>query len=208
MNASFRRGERSCSALATSSLPVPLSPWIRTVLETGAICSILTSTSWIGALSPTMPVRSCRWRRSISRRAVSTASSGDTGLVITSVARSRSTRSVALGVGRLQQGEGGDLGVVGQRGELLGGGSCTAPVRIIRSGFSRRTVPRASSREENMVVENFGRLERGVEPDGGLEVVHGDEDLRGHGWKVIGGTGGRSRGSRESLDREFCDSQL
>ena len=35
-------------ALATSSLPVPLSPWINTVLDTGAICSMRTSTSWIG----------------------------------------------------------------------------------------------------------------------------------------------------------------
>ena len=40
-----RRGDRSCNALATNSLPVPLSPWISTVLETGAICSILTRTS-------------------------------------------------------------------------------------------------------------------------------------------------------------------
>ena len=93
MNGLPRRGERSCIPLATSSLPVPDSPWISTVLETGAICSILTSTSWIGALSPTMPVRSCSWRRSISRRAVATTSSGLTGLVISSVTPRRPTRS-------------------------------------------------------------------------------------------------------------------
>ena len=59
-----------------------------------------------------------------------------------------------LGVGGLEQGEGRDLGVPGQGGELSAWGSWTAPVRITRSGFSRRTDPRASSSEENMAVEN------------------------------------------------------
>ena len=103
MKALPRRGERSWSAFATSSLPVPDSPWISTVLETGAICSILTSTSWIGALSPTMPVRSCSRRRSISRCAMATTSSGRAGFVITPVTPSWAALSAILGVGGLEQ---------------------------------------------------------------------------------------------------------
>jgi hypothetical protein len=149
-----RRGERSCSALATSSLPVPLSPWISTVLETGAICSILTSTSWIAALSPMMPVRSWSRRRSMSRRAVSTISSGRAGFIIVSVTPSRPTRSArseSVGSSRAS------VEISASRASAASWtawDSCTAPVRITRSGFSRRTAPRASSREENMEVEN------------------------------------------------------
>ena len=148
-----RRGERSCSAFATSSLPVPLSPWTSTVLETGAICSILTSTSWIAALSPMIPVRSCSRRRSISRRAVSMISSARAGFIIVSVTPSRSTRSARSE----------SVGSSSARVEISASrasaaswtacGSWTAPVRITRSGFSRRTAPRASSREENIAVE-------------------------------------------------------
>jgi len=45
MNGLARRGDRSWIPRATSSLPVPDSPSISTVEVTGAICSILTSTS-------------------------------------------------------------------------------------------------------------------------------------------------------------------
>jgi hypothetical protein len=74
-----RRGERSWIALANSSLPEPDSPWISTVLDTGAICSSLISNSWIGALSPMMPVRSCSARRASSRSTICTASAGAIG---------------------------------------------------------------------------------------------------------------------------------
>jgi hypothetical protein len=94
MNGLPRRGERSWIAFAASSLPVPDSPWISTVLDTGAICSILTSTSWIAALSPKMPVRRCSSRRSTIRRTVATRSSIATGFTSTSVSASRSARSV------------------------------------------------------------------------------------------------------------------
>ena len=156
------------------------------MLETGAICSILTSTSWIAALSPMMPVRCWSRRRSISRRAVATASSGAHRLHHRLGDAEPADPLGALGVGGLEQGEGGDLGVAGERGEVSARGSCTAPVRMTRSGFSRRTAPRASSSEENIAVEKPGRLERRVERHGGLQVVHGDEDLRGHrGNKLI-----------------------
>ena len=122
MNASPRRGERSCSALATSSLPVPLSPWISTVLETGAICSILTSTSWIGGALAHDP-------GALLQVAPLDQPAGGGHRV---VGRDRLGHHLGgaepldplgpLRVGRLQQREGGDLRVVGQGGELLGVG--------------------------------------------------------------------------------------
>src|ERR1035441_3757170 len=45
-----------CSARATSSLPVPLSPSIRTGVSCGATRSIIRSSLRMAALSPTMPV--------------------------------------------------------------------------------------------------------------------------------------------------------
>ncbi len=60
MNGFARRGLSWWMARATSSLPVPLSPSMSTVLDTGAICSILTSTSRIASLSPISPVISAR----------------------------------------------------------------------------------------------------------------------------------------------------
>ena len=178
-----RRGERSCSALATSSLPVPLSPWTSTVLETGAICSILTSTSWIAALSPMIPVRSCSRRRSISRRAVSTISSGRAGFIIVSVTPSRLDPLRPLGVGRLQQREGGDLRVPGQRRELDG-------VRLVHRAGQDHQVGILPADRAPGVVEGgehrggeAGRLQRRVQRDRGLEIVHRDEDLGRHGRK-------------------------
>ena len=141
-------------ALATSSLPVPLSPWISTVLETGAICSILTSTSWIGALSPMMPVRSC------SSAALDQPPRGGHRVV----GRHRLHHRLGdaepadplgpLGVGGLEQGEGA-RSPRRAPGRRAGGRAARAPppVRMTSSGFSRRTVPRASSSEENIAVE-------------------------------------------------------
>jgi len=79
MNGLARRGDRSWIARATSSFPVPDSPSISTVELTGAICSILTSTSWIAGDSPMMPVRCCSLRRSIRRRTVAATSAGSAG---------------------------------------------------------------------------------------------------------------------------------
>jgi hypothetical protein len=123
------------------------------VLDTGDICSILTSSSWIGALSPMIPVRSCSRRRSISRRAVATASSGATGFIIVSVTPSRPTRSArseSVGSSRARVLTSASRASAARWRAC---GSCTAPVRMTSSGFSRRTVPRASSSEENIAVE-------------------------------------------------------
>ena len=180
MNGLPRRGERSWMALATSSLPVPLSPWMSTVLETGAICSILTSTSWIGALSPKMPVRSCSSRRSISRRAVATASSGATGFIMVSVAPSRPTRSArseSVGSSRAR------VLISASRARAASWRACGSwipPVRMTSSGLSRRTVPaRVVERGEHGGRE-AGRLERRVERHGGGQVVHGDQNAGCH----------------------------
>ncbi len=107
-------------ALATSSLPVPLSPWMSTVLETGAICSILTSTSWIGALSPIDA------GALLELAALDQPPRGGDGVV----GRHRLHHGLggaqpsdplgALGVGGLEQGEGADLGVAREGGELEG----------------------------------------------------------------------------------------
>ena len=49
-----RRGLASCSAATTSSLPVPLSPLMSTVVGERAMRSMVASTSRIGALLPTI----------------------------------------------------------------------------------------------------------------------------------------------------------
>ena len=49
------RGLSSWTALATSSLPVPVSPSSRTVAWLPATCRVRRYTSRIGALSPIMP---------------------------------------------------------------------------------------------------------------------------------------------------------
>jgi len=84
MNGLLRRGLSLWIARATSSLPVPLSPSISTVLVTGASCSTFTSTSRTGALSPTSPVSRLSRSRSSSRRTSAASSSGGTGLATTS----------------------------------------------------------------------------------------------------------------------------
>ncbi len=53
------RRERLCSARATSSLPVPDSPWISTVASVGATLRILLNRSCIGAQWPMMPMSPC-----------------------------------------------------------------------------------------------------------------------------------------------------
>ena len=62
----------TCSARATSSFPVPLSPSMSTVAVTGAICSTWTITSRTASLSPMSPVR--LWSRRRSRIRLSPAS--------------------------------------------------------------------------------------------------------------------------------------
>ena len=56
MNGLLRRFDSMWIARATSSFPVPLSPSMSTVLDTGAICSTCTITSRIPSLSPMSPV--------------------------------------------------------------------------------------------------------------------------------------------------------
>ncbi|MNI84888.1 hypothetical protein D3C73_1418270 [compost metagenome] len=50
------RLERLCRARATSSLPVPDSPWIRTLESVGATLRILPYRSCIGGHEPMMPI--------------------------------------------------------------------------------------------------------------------------------------------------------
>ncbi len=85
MNGFPRRGLSLWIACATSSFPVPLSPSMITVLETGAICSILSSTSPIASDCPIRPVASVRRLRSRTRRTARYNSSAVTGFVYTSV---------------------------------------------------------------------------------------------------------------------------
>ncbi len=87
----------------------------------------------------------------------------------------------ALRVGRLQQRQGGDLRVVGQRRELL-------RMRLVHRPGEDHQVGVFPADGAAGVVQagehgggELGRLERRVEPDRGLEIVHGDEDLRSHG---------------------------
>ena len=90
-----------------------------------------------------------------------------------------------LRVGGLQQGEGGDLGVVRQGRELL-------HVRLVhRAGEDHQLRVLPADRAPGVVQRGehrggeLGRLEGAVEPHGGLEVVHRDENLGGHAWKVM-----------------------
>ncbi|MCY1445474.1 hypothetical protein D9M71_619890 [compost metagenome] len=50
------RRERLCRARATSSLPVPDSPWISTLESVGATLRILPYRSCIGGQEPMMPI--------------------------------------------------------------------------------------------------------------------------------------------------------
>ncbi|MNP36753.1 hypothetical protein D3C76_1301640 [compost metagenome] len=50
------RRDRLCRARATSSLPVPDSPWIRTLESVGATLRILLYMSCIGGHEPMMPI--------------------------------------------------------------------------------------------------------------------------------------------------------
>ena len=93
MNGLLRRGPRLASARATSSLPVPLSPSMSTVLLTGAICSTFTITSRNGSLSPMSPVISCNAWRSTMRRTPNATSSTTMGLLKISMNPSERRRS-------------------------------------------------------------------------------------------------------------------
>ena len=55
-NGAFARGLFSWMACATSSLPVPLSPVMRTLARLGATCSMTSNTCCIAGLLPTMCV--------------------------------------------------------------------------------------------------------------------------------------------------------
>ena len=57
MSGRSRREERSCKRWATSSLPVPLSPVMSTVLGLSATFSIKSSTRRIAGDSPTICAR-------------------------------------------------------------------------------------------------------------------------------------------------------
>src|SRR6266576_2649711 len=153
-----RRGERSWTARATSSLPVPDSPSISTVDVTGAICSILTRTSWIGGDSPRMPVRCCSLRRSISRRTVDVTSAGSTGFTSQAVSPS----SWPMRLGSSVDSTSPSVETACSRAAASSRpavDSCKPPVRIIASGsrlparVSRPlTAWRTSSSEETMAV--------------------------------------------------------
>src|SRR3989475_1531716 len=155
-NGLLRRGERSWIPRATSSFPVPDSPSIRTVDVTGAICSILTSTSWIAEDSPMIPVRCCSRRRSIRRRTVATTSAGSAGFSRKAVSPSRRARPL----------ESGSVDSTSPSGEIrrsrartrswAADGSCSPPVSTRQSGTgSRRTTAwRASSADVASAVSN------------------------------------------------------
>ncbi|SST06830.1 Uncharacterised protein [Acinetobacter baumannii] len=56
ISGALARFDRLCRARATSSLPVPDSPWISTVESVGATLRILLYSSCIGAQEPMMPI--------------------------------------------------------------------------------------------------------------------------------------------------------
>ena len=91
MNARSERVEFWCSARATSSLPVPLSPLIRIVVRLGAACMIRSNTWRIRELRPMIsPKRlacACRFWRSArfsatSRRCATRVAQDDQHLVV------------------------------------------------------------------------------------------------------------------------------
>jgi hypothetical protein len=60
-----RRALQWCSARARSSLPVPVSPWMSTVVSVGATSSSCVSTDVSAALCPMIPSKRCvAWRTS------------------------------------------------------------------------------------------------------------------------------------------------
>ena len=69
---------------ATNSLPVPDSPVMSTVEDTGANCTTRSSTSLIASVSPTIPANAWRRRRSITLRATNTTSSARASIEKTS----------------------------------------------------------------------------------------------------------------------------
>ena len=154
MNALPRRGERSWIARATSSLPVPDSPSTSTVELTGAICSILTSSSWIAGDSPMMPVRCCSLRRSISRRTVAATSAGSAGLERNAVRPS--SRASPLASGSVAS-TSPSVEMARSRATATTRapvGSCSPPVTIRQSGSRVRTAARTSSSEVASSVAN------------------------------------------------------
>ena len=154
MNGLPRRGERSWMARATSSFPVPDSPSINTVAVTGAICSILTSTSWTAGDSPMMPVRCWSLRRSIRRRTVATASSGSAGLKSHAVNPIRRARPVASGSVASTRPSVDTERSCARATRWAAGASWSPPVSMMQSGSRRCTACRTSSRDDVRVVSN------------------------------------------------------
>ena len=186
MKALPRRGERSWSARATSSLPVPDSPWISTVLETGAICSILTSTSCIGRALPAdagvlLEAAALDEPARRGHRLV-----GPDRLQHAPRSRRAAAPVAALGVGRLEQDQGEHLVLARQPEQLQGAGLVhrageDEEVGLLAPKRGRSVVDRRDQRRGEA-----GGLERRVERDGGLEVRHGEEHLRRHRLRLLG----------------------
>src|SRR2546423_3064069 len=152
MNGFPRRGLKRWIACATSSLPVPLSPSIITVLETGAICSILSSTSLIASDCPISPVASVSRLRSRILRTVRYSSAADSGLVYTSVNPIVRSRSRSCGSSTSAS----PITPVPfhnwSRTTCTLAGSPRLPVRTTKSGLKRLISPRRSSSGDTTAV--------------------------------------------------------
>jgi hypothetical protein len=164
--------------LATSSFPVPLSPWISAgdrrhlldldqhLLDRSAFADNAGALLQLAALDE--PPGGCH--RIVRRHRLDHDLGGPEPL----------DPLGALRVGRLEQGQGRDLRVVGQAGQLLRVGLVHRAGQDHQIGvFPAHGAPGVVQAGEHGGGE-LGGLERRVEPHGGLEVVHGDEDLRSH----------------------------
>ena len=121
-------------------------------------------------------------RRSISRRAVATASSGATGFIIVSVTPSRPTRSArseSVGSSRARV----EISASRARAASWSAcGSCTAAGQDHQLGALAADGAAGVVQRGEHGGGEAGRLERRVERHGGREVVHRDEDAGGgHG---------------------------
>ncbi len=72
-NGRARRREPSCSARATSSFPVPDSPWISTVVSVAATCRIICSSPRIATPLPSIRFAPVATSRAWSRRTSSSS---------------------------------------------------------------------------------------------------------------------------------------
>ena len=180
MNGLPRRGERSWRPLATSSLPVPDSPWISTVRRHRRHLLDLDQHLLDGAAladdpGPLLEPPALDQPAGASPR----RRPAGTGLVIDLGGAQPRDPLGPLRVGRLEQREGGDLELPGHRRPASSAGdSCTAPVRITRSGcFPADRGAGVVHRRDHRGGE-AGRLERGVERHRRFEIVQGEEDVQ------------------------------